>query len=87
MVGVLCLVLGIRLAAFVWANGIGHWIILVMGLIGTFYLSSHRALFAMLLTAGFVFPTLSIAPSRLNIPTLVLLTVPLGCAVDMLLGL
>ncbi len=68
--------------AVVRAITIGHWIILAIGLAGTIYLSSHRALFAMLLTAGFLFPTLSIAPSRLNIPTLVLLTVPFGHAVD-----
>lgn len=73
--------------AFVWANTLGHWLLLPAGLTGVVLLSSHRPLFAVLLVAGFLFPTLSIAPSRLNIPTLVVLTVPFGRTIDWLAGL
>jgi hypothetical protein len=62
----------------VLVDAIGHWLILALGLAGIGFLPGHRALFAALIAAGSIFPVVSIVPSRVNIPTLILLTIPAG---------
>jgi len=67
-------------------NSVGHWLILGFGIAGIGILPRHRSLFAALIVAGSIFPVVSIVPSRLNIPTLILLTIPGGMIATVVAG-